>query len=47
MTCKAQQTLPSGFVHRGGKLYNSVSVAMFKKGAKKWVTEQIPVRPGS
>ena len=48
------ETSRAGFVYRGGKLYNSVSrnlreetsIAKFKRGAKKWVTEQIPVRPG-
>ena len=48
------ETSRAGFVHRGSKLYNSVgrnlreeaSIAKFKRGAKKWVTEQIPVRPG-
>ena len=49
------ETSRAGFVYRGGKLYNSVSrslreetsIARFKEGAKKWVTAQIPVRPGS
>ena len=27
-------------------LREEVSITKFKKGAKKWVTEQIPVRPG-
>ena len=48
------ETSRAGFVYRGGKLYNSVSrslreetsIARFKEGAKKWVTAQIPVRPG-
>ena len=48
------ETSRAGFVHRGSKLYNSVSrnlseetsIAKFKRGAKKWVAEQIPVRPG-
>ena len=47
-------TSRAGFVYRGSKLYNTVSrnlreetsIAKFKRGAKKWVTEQIPVRPG-
>ena len=48
------ETSRAGFVYRGSKLYNSVSrnlreeaaIAMFKRGAKKWVIEQNTVRPG-
>ena len=48
------ETLRAGCVHICSKLYNSVSrnlreetsITKFKRGAKKWVTEQIPVRPG-
>ena len=44
----------AGFVFRGGRLYKSVSTALreemsislFKKGAKKWVKEKIPMKPG-
>ena len=40
-------TSRAGFVYRGGKIYNSVSrslreetsIARFKEGAKKWVTD--------
>ena len=47
------ETSRAGFVYRGGKLYNSVSrnlreevsIPKFKAGAKKWVAEQIQVRP--
>ena len=47
-------TSRAGFVYRGSKLYNSLNrslreetyIARFKEGAKKWVTAQIPVRPG-
>ena len=47
------ETSRAGFVFRGGRLYNSVSrnlreemsIPKFKEGAKKWVREQIPVRP--
>ena len=50
----ALETSRAGFVYRGGKLYNSVSrnlreetsIAKIQREAKKWVTEQIPVRPG-
>ena len=43
----------AGFVYRGGRLYNSVtrslreemSISRFKKGARKWVKEKIPVKP--
>ena len=49
------ETSRAGFVYRGGRLYNSVSrslreemsISKFKKGAKKWVKEQIPIKPGS
>ena len=42
-----------GIEFRGGILYNSVSrnlreemsISKFKEGAKKWMREQIPVRP--
>ena len=48
------ETSRAGFVFRGGRLYNSVSRSLrekissskFKQGAKKWMGEQIPVRPG-
>ena len=47
------ETSRAGFVFRGGRLYNSVSrnlreemsISKFKEGAKKWVREQIPVKP--
>ena len=47
------ETSRAGFVFRGGRLYNSVSrnlreemsISKFKEGAKKWVKEQIPVKP--
>ena len=49
------ETSRAGFVYRGGRLYNSVSrslreemsISKFKQGAKKWVKEQIPIKPGS
>ena len=49
------ETSRAGFVYRGGRLYNSVSrslreemsISMFKKGAKKWVKEKIPIKPRS
>ena len=49
------ETSRAGFVYRGGKLYNSVSrnlreevsIPKFKVGAKKWVSEQIPVIPAT
>ena len=42
-------------IYRGGRLYNSVSrcpreemsISMFKKGAKTWVKEKIPIKPRS
>jgi hypothetical protein len=48
------ETSMAEFLFRGGRLYNSVSrnlregmsISKFKEGAKKWVREQIPVRPG-
>ena len=48
------ETSRAGYVYRGSKLYNSLSrslreetsITRFKEGTKKWVTAQIPVRPG-
>ena len=49
------ETSRAGSVYRGGRLYNSMSKSLreemsiykFKKGAKKWVKEMIPIKPGS
>jgi hypothetical protein len=46
------ETSWAGFVYRRGRLYNSVSrsrreemsISMFKKGAKTWVKEKIPIK---
>jgi hypothetical protein len=45
----------AGFIYRGGRLYYSVSrslreeilISFFKKGAKTWVKEKIPIKPRS